>query len=177
MVRKEELIEIKKDPIRYRKHRERAKKYWKKLKKDPIRHKHWKEVHRIEHKKYYKNHKDNINKLAKEKYLRLTQKEKIQLIESTKERRILRRKKFIKQWGSKCQKCGYLKYPEILQFDHKIPLYRKTNNIKKVVSGHMLKEVRDYPDKFELLCPNCHTLKTRKEIVELWKIKNKIYVL
>ncbi len=95
------------------------------------------------------------------------------LIQQRKEYRIKKRQIIIKSWGNKCQNCGYSDYPEILQFDHKIALYRRTNNIKKKVSDHMLSDVIKHPELFQLLCPNCHILKTRREITELWKNKIK----
>ena len=99
---------------------------------------------------------------------------KLKLIEKARYNRIKRRLNLIEKWGNKCQKCGFSKYPEILEFDHIIPLHRKTNGIKKLVSDHMLIEVINYPERFELLCANCHRLKTIRETKELWEKKRKI---
>jgi len=171
MVRKEKLIEIKKDPIKLRKHREGSKRYKEKLKKDPIRYKHFLEMH----KKHEKNRRlRNIEKereLARKRYYYMSKEKKQKIFEQNKLKRILNRKNLIKQWGNKCQKCGYSEHPEILQFDHIVPLYRGTNRIKKIVGDKMIKEVKEHPERFDLLCPNCHILKTHKEVQELLLLK------
>ena len=150
MVRKEEWSEIKKDPEKYKRYISYRKKYRQKLKQDPIRHAHWKELHRLERLRNYHKPKEKINQKRKEWYGKLSPKEKEEIFKLRKKQRIERRKRVLEQWGNKCQKCEYSEHPEILEFDHKTPLYRKHNNIKKVVSDHMLKEIKDYPERLAL---------------------------
>ena len=54
----------------------------------------------------------------------------------------------IKQFGGKCQICEYNKYIQCLEFHHLDP--------SKKDSKHFLKEVKKYPEKFNLLCNRCH---------------------
>jgi 5-methylcytosine-specific restriction endonuclease McrA len=66
-------------------------------------------------------------------------------------------------FGKKCVKCGYDKYPEILQLDHRTP------KSKTGASGDWYKVHRDAlenPSKFQILCPNCHSLKTYRDLYE-----------
>lgn len=55
-----------------------------------------------------------------------------------------------------CQKCGYNKHSEILQFHHRDPKNKK-DNISNLSRGtynwsHFEKEIA----KCDLICPNCH---------------------
>jgi 5-methylcytosine-specific restriction endonuclease McrA len=68
------------------------------------------------------------------------------------------RMKLIVLFGSKCVSCGYSEVTEILHFDHKIPVLRATHGITGGGWG-MLYEIKKYPEKFQLLCPNCHKWK------------------
>ena len=58
------------------------------------------------------------------------------------------RAKLIKQFGGKCEICGYSKYTECLEFHH------KNNTDKK--GKHFLKEILKQPDCFNLWCNRCH---------------------
>lgn len=85
---------------------------------------------------------------------------------SIKRGRILQqlRIEFIKSVGSKCMKCGfYCKDSSLFDIDHIIPVFKT-------------KEKRGLPlvysiDRFQVLCPNCHRLKTIYENRKrgLWK--------
>lgn len=57
--------------------------------------------------------------------------------------------------GGKCKKCGYKKYPEVLEFHHKDPSSKDFNISQK---GHCRswKKVKDEIEKCELFCANCH---------------------
>ena len=171
MVCKARLIQLKNDPVKYAAHLRYAKRYQEKRDSDPVRHAHYLKTHSKHHRAYYKKHKKKLSKMAKEKYNSFSEEKKRCICQRNKEARIRRRKLLIVKWGNRCQKCGYSDHPEILQFDHIRPLYRGTNGLKKVVSDHMLKEVMTSPKLFELLCPNCHILKTRNEITQLWQKK------
>lgn len=68
--------------------------------------------------------------------------------------------------GGKCVECGIEDW-RVLQIDHKERILRKTridksedtgaNLRRKIVSGYVDK------DKLQLLCANCHQIKTHKE--------------
>ena len=68
--------------------------------------------------------------------------------------RILR-KELIEQFGGKCEKCGYDKVIECLEFHH---LFKSDKKNK-----HFLKEIKKYPERFKLFCNRCH----REEHVKL----------
>lgn len=171
MVRKELWEEIKKDPKKHKRYLSYRKAYRQRLKQDPVRYKHNLEMHRKHEKNRRLRNLENERELARKRYHSMSKDKKQKVFENNKFNRIKLRKEVIESWGNRCQKCGYTEHPEILQFDHKIPLYRGTNGIKKVVGTKMLKEVREHPERFEMLCPNCHRIKTHKEITELWEKK------
>ena len=91
------------------------------------------------------------------------------MIDAVAKRRKKIRNKAIAFAGGKCVRCGYSKYPEVLEFHHTDPLKKDFNVSKK---GHcrswerVSKEIK----KCVLLCANCH----RELHVELRKLKNKI---
>lgn len=57
--------------------------------------------------------------------------------------------------GGKCIRCGYNKYPEVLEFHHKYPSQKNFNISLK---GHCRswERVRKEIEKCSLLCANCH---------------------
>lgn len=57
------------------------------------------------------------------------------------------------QFGKACQRCGYNRCSRALQFHHKEPADKVTDGSKGRVS---LKAVIAHPERFELLCANCH---------------------
>jgi len=65
------------------------------------------------------------------------------------------RLKAIECLGGKCMKCGYNKYPEVLEFHHKDPSQKDFNVSKK---GHCRswERVKQEIGKCDLLCANCH---------------------
>lgn len=66
----------------------------------------------------------------------------------------------IKRAGNKCEKCGYDKYPKILQFHHKDR--NRTNNAT---------------DNLLLLCPNCHEVEHYLSGDGRWKNSTKVVEL
>lgn len=76
-----------------------------------------------------------------------------------------RKQKVIEILGGKCVKCGYKEHQAALQIDHIIPLRRKTKgmgvggnkNCRAVLKGHI--------ENVQLLCANCHAIKTYEERV------------
>lgn len=64
-----------------------------------------------------------------------------------------RRRKLIAQFGGGCQRCGYDRCIRALQFHHKDPsekyLWSKSGRVAPA-------EVEAHPERFILLCANCH---------------------
>jgi 5-methylcytosine-specific restriction endonuclease McrA len=58
-------------------------------------------------------------------------------------------------FGNRCAFCGYDEHPEILQFDHVIPLKRCKRRFVDTAIG-----VLGNPGNRQLLCPRCHAIKT-----------------
>lgn len=65
--------------------------------------------------------------------------------------------------GGRCAKCGYSDRREILQFDH-IDRTTKIKMGKRRVCKDRWNGVLSRPNVFQLLCPNCHAIKTSLEI-------------
>ncbi len=60
----------------------------------------------------------------------------------------------VTQWGGVCRRCGYNKCHRALQFHHKDSSEKDAWSRGR---GHTsLDEVREYPERFELVCANCH---------------------
>lgn len=57
--------------------------------------------------------------------------------------------------GGKCMRCGYSKYPEVLEFHHKNPSEKEFSISYR---GHCRswKRVKAEIEKCDLLCANCH---------------------
>ena len=70
--------------------------------------------------------------------------------------------------GGKCIKCGYNKYPEVLEFHHKDPL-KKNFNISMKGHCRSWERVSEEIKKCDLFCANCH----REIHVGLKKLKKK----
>lgn len=70
----------------------------------------------------------------------------------------------------KCQTCGYLQHPEILQFHHRDPKLKRfkfsMGNLGNYSWETVLKEI----DKCDLICPNCHFLLHYNETSKLKEI-------
>jgi hypothetical protein len=61
----------------------------------------------------------------------------------------------VKYKGGKCEKCGYNKCIEALEFHHTNP-QEKDFSISKTGSTYSLDKIINEVDKCELLCSNCH---------------------
>jgi len=77
------------------------------------------------------------------------------LIKAVTRRRKEIRLKAIKHLGGRCIKCGYDKYPEVLEFHHKNPSQKEFGLSRQ---GHCRswKRVCQEIEKCDLLCANCH---------------------
>lgn len=68
-----------------------------------------------------------------------------------RERERKQRSELVKQFGGKCKICGYDRCEACLEFHHK---NRKDKD--EGSKGALLKKIRKYPKKFDLLCNRCH---------------------
>lgn len=78
----------------------------------------------------------------------------------------------LRQVNGACQKCGYKQHPEILQFDHIVPIKNwNTRRFSDILSRLSITNPRLW-DEFALvqvLCPNCHALKTIEDRANGWQ--------
>ncbi len=76
-------------------------------------------------------------------------------IKAVARRRRKIRLRAIEYLGGKCMKCGYNKYPEVLEFHHRDPTQKDFNVSRK---GHCRswERVSREIEKCDLLCANCH---------------------
>ena len=56
--------------------------------------------------------------------------------------------------GGKCERCGYDKYPDVLEFHHRDPSQKEASWNKMRLWGH--KKLYEELDKCDMLCANCH---------------------
>lgn len=64
--------------------------------------------------------------------------------------------------GRACAQCGWDEDMELIEIDHKIALFQR--GLKRPVSGTTsVSEALRNPEGFQLLCPNCHAIKTSLE--------------
>lgn len=75
-------------------------------------------------------------------------------VENNKSRK---RRSLIRQWGGKCQECGYNRCLRALHFHH-VDASEKYQFSK--TGGASLDEVEQHPDRFRLMCANCHIEET-----------------
>lgn len=90
--------------------------------------------------------------------------------------RIKDKKKAVMVLGGKCKKCGYKKNYAALQIDHIVPI-RRTVLQRTKMNGSMLTRAvangRIDPKTVQLLCANCHAIKTHEEDRKLFNHKLK----
>ncbi len=67
-------------------------------------------------------------------------------------------------YGGKCQRCGYDRCQEALHFHH---LDSSEKRKFRSSGGTSVRELRQHPERFELLCANCHT-----EVHSLERLQN-----
>ena len=73
------------------------------------------------------------------------------------------------EFGNKCQKCGFDQCLAALQFHHKDPFEKKMWS--KSQGGASVKEIHAYPERFSLLCANCHI-----EVHYEMKVERRVFV-
>jgi predicted HNH restriction endonuclease len=63
--------------------------------------------------------------------------------------------------GGRCECCG-MDVPEVLEFDHRTPVLRRTNGIRNRDATASARAILNgEAGLYQLLCANCHTLKTK----------------
>lgn len=78
----------------------------------------------------------------------------------------------VQYMGGKCMRCGYCKYPEVLEFHHKDPK-KKEFNLGLGGLTRSWARIKKEVKKCELLCANCHReihVEERKNNAKLLKI-------
>lgn len=83
---------------------------------------------------------------------------------SSRKHRTKYRAMAIERLGGACEACG-LSDPRALEFDHRVPLLRRTNGIRRadsLVAAREILAASDPTSVFALLCANCHRIKTRE---------------
>ena len=54
-----------------------------------------------------------------------------------------------KRFGGKCNRCGYKKKLGVLHFHHVVKRVTRPGSVR-------IKELKEHPERFELICANCH---------------------
>lgn len=94
-----------------------------------------------------------LQKMGKAKDLRLQK-------ERQRDRYLL-----IDKFGGCCAFCGYKEDRMAFEFDHTEPIWGKNRS-------SAIHHVRKFPHLFQLLCANCHTLKTIQDMIKAGRRKN-----
>jgi 5-methylcytosine-specific restriction endonuclease McrA len=74
--------------------------------------------------------------------------------------RLRQRVKALGALGDRCVVCG-MDDPDVLEFDHIEPLFRKSSGIKSKDTYQEVLRHDNPTEVFQLLCANCHAKKTR----------------
>lgn len=77
------------------------------------------------------------------------------LIQAVSKRRKIIRSKAIQHLGGKCMRCGYNKYPEVLEFHHRDPS-KKLFGLGQKGLTRSWERVKSEIEKCDLFCANCH---------------------
>ena len=123
------------------------------------------------------SNKLNLSRYKINKHLKIHDKKRHNKEITIEERKVLK-KLYIKKWrrslkkqcvdykGGKCKRCGYDKYPEVLDFHHRDPIEKDFQISDK---GWSFERLKKELDKCDLVCKNCH-----EEIhIELRKMNKK----
>lgn len=81
-----------------------------------------------------------------------------------RKQRLARKHKAIKMLGGKCKKCGYDENINALQIDHIKPILRKQHGTH--AGGNLSRRIANGAlpmTLFQVLCANCHAIKTYEE--------------
>lgn len=77
--------------------------------------------------------------------------------------RRLRKIQLIAMLGGRCQDCGaeFPAHPEVFEFDHRNPADKQAQ--VSLLLAHSLKRLMDEVQKCDLVCANCHRIRTSKQ--------------
>lgn len=100
---------------------------------------------------FYRVNREKILAQQKERY----QKNKDYYYRKRREWYSNQRKKLVNLLGGKCVVCGETE-EDFLEFDHIKPVRGKRE-------GNSIMQVKKHPERFQLLCANCHRRKTSNE--------------
>ena len=93
---------------------------------------------------------------------------------------LIRRTKVLKMLGDKCKRCGYNDNASALQIDHIKPLLRDYGDGSHGSNQRLVAEIcrgTKTTKNLQILCANCHAIKTKEEDAKLFKqFNNKVYV-
>lgn len=87
-------------------------------------------------------------------YHLMTEEEKEEFNAYCIERWRQRKLKAVEYKGGKCQRCGYDKYPDVLEFHHRDPKQKEASWNK--IRLWSWKKIEEELDKCDMLCANCH---------------------
>jgi 5-methylcytosine-specific restriction endonuclease McrA len=92
--------------------------------------------------------------------------------DNTANRYLIRRITVIEWLGGKCCRCSISDY-RVLQIDHRTPILRKAQDILDHIGNRTIRDIYNDVediDNLQVLCANCHTIKSYYEDI----YKNKI---
>ena len=104
---------------------------------------------------WYARNKDRVNANRRKEYAKNQQ----ERCEKISQKRRERKQKLVDILGGKCADCGYNEFLDALEFDH---VRNKTVQIAPLISGGSWERVLEEAQKCELVCANCHRVRTAK---------------
>jgi len=119
----------------------------------------FREISKERSKIYWRKNREKCLQKYKEWYRKNWDKLRLQRVTKIN----LERESLIKMLGGKCKVCS-IKDFIVLEFDHIKPILNAERNFSNI-----LREVKKYPEKFQLLCANCHRRKTLNELQEYYE--------
>ena len=71
-----------------------------------------------------------------------------------------------------CADCGYAEHAVALEFDH-LPGTTKVASINELVGRLDINGIRDEIEKCEVVCANCHRVRTQERALAFWSTRKK----
>jgi hypothetical protein len=110
----------------------------------------------------YKDPNDERAKAARRKHYHAN---KEQYFARNKKKKLEMREWLDEIKSKPCMDCGISYPPYVMDFDHRDPEL-KVSEITRVVRKGSWKQLQDEVDKCDLVCSNCHRLRTHKQRLE-----------
>ena len=120
--------------------------------------------------KYYEKCKSCMKTRGRTYYF-LNRERQLRLSLERKRRGVIEKRKFITAYKDKpCQDCGK-RYPcYVMDLDHRDPK-EKINEVASMVSSNLsIKVIEDEAQKCDVVCANCHRIRTHKKYAEVAKV-------